>query len=358
MRKVIFFLVLVFLLMENCNNPSRNASSTINPDLNGHFVKISEFVNEISLVPLETSSVCLIGEISKVMFSENRIYILDRVVSSVLIFDRSGKYITKIHQVGHGPNEYINAIDFDIVNDEIFLLDYTGRKVIQYDQQQKYLRDFSIPFYASQLCVMSSGFLFKCEPMNKSGDPYFVLTRENGKIIRTIDEIAEQGKFNFGGIPTFARYQDVVFFSKTLNNSIFCIQNNKIIEKFYLNFGEYNVPPNIKLNDINIFDKTFKYVVKYNFWIAGKWLIINYFKDMKSNYIWVELPTGVLYSGKMENDLNDLAFFPKWTFGNGLIGAIDAYEITKPEFKRNCWPELDHVNPTDNPIIVIYNIKK
>lgn len=63
----------------------------------------------------------------------------------IFIFDRkTGKGIQKINRKGQGGEEYIvmTEIVLDEENKEMFVLDYTGRKIIVYDLQGTYKRDF------------------------------------------------------------------------------------------------------------------------------------------------------------------------------------------------------------------------
>ena len=356
MRKKCFLLLMIVTFLINCSKPIKNNSIIISPKLKGEIIQLSTFISEINLIPLETTADCLIAEVGKVLISEQKIYVLDRSTSSIFIFDRWGKFLTKIQDVGHGSEEYIHLIDFDVINDEIFLLDYTGKKIIHYDQQYKFIQATSLSFYASQFGIMDKSFIFKCEPMNNSGDPYFILTSKEGEVIKTIDQLSATGKYNWGEVSFFTRNQTDIMISKLYDNSIFQVKNNKINEYIQLDFGLYNVPVNTNFNDINIFSQDFKYTVKNNYWIVGEWLIMDYFFNLKRYYLRFHLASKNVISGKIENDLNDIPFFPKWSFSHGLIGFLNSYEINEFKFDRLCWPELDNVKVSDNPILVTYSI--
>ena len=57
----------------------------------------ANYIDSCSLIQLETRPECLIGEINKIFFYKNRLYILDReVTKSVFIFDLNGKWISTI----------------------------------------------------------------------------------------------------------------------------------------------------------------------------------------------------------------------------------------------------------------------
>src|SRR6218665_547584 len=73
----------------------------VNPDATGE-ENVTEFFKEVKFIKLESSEENLIGEITKMVFSVGRIYILDRFTQTIFIFDMQGKLITKIRNVAKG----------------------------------------------------------------------------------------------------------------------------------------------------------------------------------------------------------------------------------------------------------------
>jgi hypothetical protein len=81
---------------------------------------------DVSYTILETNKASIIGSIDKVIVDGEYIFILDRTLSSTLfMFSKNGKYITKITKIGEGPNEIIHPYDFDV--------DRKNKQVIVYD---------------------------------------------------------------------------------------------------------------------------------------------------------------------------------------------------------------------------------
>lgn len=97
-----------------------------------------------SLIPLESNDECLIAHIDKLMFGDNRIYVLDAVSKSILIFDKKGQFIRKIHQVGNGPGEYIGLIDMTLMDNTIIILDHLSEKKIVYDTNGTFLHEHRV----------------------------------------------------------------------------------------------------------------------------------------------------------------------------------------------------------------------
>lgn len=73
------------------------------------------------ILALETTPDNLISKVDKLEMTNDRLYLLDEQQDMIFIFDRKGKYITKIADIGRGPAEYIEISDFHIDNDVLYL---------------------------------------------------------------------------------------------------------------------------------------------------------------------------------------------------------------------------------------------
>ena len=76
--------------MEELNIPSFNLMS------NMQSAKLSDFVDSIQYIPLETNDSTLIGSISRIIATPNKIFVGDRVAEGVFVFDKKGKFINRI----------------------------------------------------------------------------------------------------------------------------------------------------------------------------------------------------------------------------------------------------------------------
>lgn len=97
-----------------------------------------------------------IGEIDKVLVSDDKIIVLDRFSTrSVSCFDRSGNFLWALNQHGQGPQEFVHPQD-------VFLEEETGKVVLfadgkelmYYDQNGQYEKTVRLPafgFFANSL---------------------------------------------------------------------------------------------------------------------------------------------------------------------------------------------------------------
>src|SRR5690606_33248538 len=108
--------------------PTRRSS-----DLN--FMPYSELFDSVNLVQLETNERCLIGNIDTILYHNNMILILDKIVAkSVFMFDKHGGFGRKIGKIGRGPREYISPAEM-VINpyaDEILIYDNAKAVIMAY----------------------------------------------------------------------------------------------------------------------------------------------------------------------------------------------------------------------------------
>jgi len=94
-----------------------------------------------SFIPLETDSNILIGGITKATVINDYLLILDsRFSKSLYLFDLNGKFINKFGEVGKGPGQFLQPLDFtfDSESQRLFVLD-AGLKVFTYEMNGKFI---------------------------------------------------------------------------------------------------------------------------------------------------------------------------------------------------------------------------
>ena len=89
--------------------------------------------DSIEIIKLETSDECLIGEIKKVSFTDQFIFVSDPYVSQkIFMFDKNGKFVKSIGSQGGGPGEYNTISNFTITGDSLLIQDYNLHKYLVY----------------------------------------------------------------------------------------------------------------------------------------------------------------------------------------------------------------------------------
>ena len=67
---------------------------------------LSTFVDTIELIPLETTDENLIGEITRLVYKDDKYYLRSTTGmrdGKLFVFDRTGKFIQQVGYIGEGP---------------------------------------------------------------------------------------------------------------------------------------------------------------------------------------------------------------------------------------------------------------
>lgn len=102
-------------------------------------MKKESLVKDFTIVELETTEECLIGNIEQILSDSSYLFIFDRNNNAILKFDKEGRFLKKIGKKGQAPSEYINVVDIALDKNKhtISALDLDGRKLITYDYNGK-----------------------------------------------------------------------------------------------------------------------------------------------------------------------------------------------------------------------------
>ena len=147
MKKNVLFLFLILTLSACINQPKAPTDSTLPVlDLTKDYPKMEIDIHDIAdveYVALETTDESLLGYDLLYAISDKYIVSLGTVVDPVIhIFDRKGKYLSKIDRYGKGPEEYVNiyntSIDFD--NEECYVYDWNRQQIQVYTFTGQWVR--------------------------------------------------------------------------------------------------------------------------------------------------------------------------------------------------------------------------
>lgn len=116
-------------------------------------LKISNFVDSVQFIELETTEQCIVGQISKVFFLDSIILAVDSKAGTLLFFDNQGKYLHTIDKRGKGPGEYtrITCALYDSTQQQIMVFDGMMRKLLFYRHDGTLIRE--IPDFSDRAVI-------------------------------------------------------------------------------------------------------------------------------------------------------------------------------------------------------------
>src|SRR5690606_17982625 len=187
---LLIWLVCSFLCFVGCRNMSSEiqqkisgsseveASMTISSELLNprSTITMDSILDVVEYIPLETNDSAIIGRIDEIVLTNDLIIILDKTqTESIFLFNRTGEFIAKVNRKGKGPGEYMQPSDITVDEQlqELYLLNEFPSKVIVYDFEGNFIKEFSLPFrFLAFESIGDNEFVFTNEPNNrKYGNP-------------------------------------------------------------------------------------------------------------------------------------------------------------------------------------------
>lgn len=163
MNKTLYLIAgLVFIFsLSGCSNRDRNVETETDDSLpeiiqiDKHKlakkeVLLSSIFTEFEFIKLGNHQEGLFGNIDRIFFTKDRIFIIDFLISKkVLIFDQTGKFLNSISGLGKGPGEILAPIDFfiDTANSVIGVLDaeFSIKKYSYKNDSFEFIKSIDLP---------------------------------------------------------------------------------------------------------------------------------------------------------------------------------------------------------------------
>lgn len=209
-------------------------------------------LKDVRYIKLETKEDCLLEDIHKVIYHNNKLYILSSVgKGNVFIFDNNGKFIDKIKK-GEGPEEIIYPTDITIssINNRLVILDFY-RNIKEYDLNGKFIHKISLKDPFLSLESLDEDYLL-FDPNSRSKSNYYV--QYITQTLETKDFFKKPVKGTLFSVSNFftKTKNDEVIISCIFSDTIFHINNKKeFLPYLILDFHNKAANNPKRLNEIN-----------------------------------------------------------------------------------------------------------
>ncbi len=373
MIKRIFIVAHILIIATSCNYKNIVNSDAEIIDVGKVFsenklIKLSDVVDKVKYIPLESNKECLIGNVSKVFFSKNRIFVLDSWHSKTLfVFDKDGKYINKIGKVGRGPGEYMLPLDFEVDESrkKVFIMDLPMERLNEYNIKGDYIRSYNIKekaplfkfinksrcaFYSIYSSDVSKQYFLNIKNINNnSAKRYF----EHDKLIYN-NEKPEM---------CFCQYNDSIFYLPYTGNEIYRLGEDEPYVRYKFHFGKLEFPVVTKSNKNKVFNNRKNYCTVGRYGITDSLIWFTYHYKLKNYTSFYNKQSKTIKTGIVNNDIDGLPFWPRWGKTNCLVTAVDASCVIDPESvldgnflkKNEVW--VRKLSIDSNPILCLYKLK-
>ena len=228
-------------------------------------MKCSEVFDSIRFIPLETQDRSLIGNIDKIIATNDRFIILDSYIAkSIFVFDKNGMFMNRVGTNGNGPEEYDTPQDivYDRYNNELLVWCHNHKTIMRFELDGKFIENIRVDWWASIISVASKDIYtlyFNNIPQKgrKPNDHNIYMINGKGQIINRLLPYNEKlGHLRPPCQNAFSLYRDTILYTPYFENKIYQINPDRIDTRYYVDFVQHSIPSSLLLNDFSIIDKT------------------------------------------------------------------------------------------------------
>ncbi|WP_106832141.1 6-bladed beta-propeller [Parabacteroides pacaensis] len=341
---------------------------------------LSDIFKDIEAIPLETNDSCLISNIGRIRFIDNKFFVLDSRQNVIFIFDNKGTYLNKIGKKGEGPQEYITIQGFDVDEKKHRVCLYSAYKgLMYYDYEGNFIEQQEIPCKCNDLIIVDQSVIVHCGQNHNTIDDSsqdYMLAVYNQKESSTKGfipfDMAKLGAVHFfyDQARYFTSLKNEALFFYPFWNTIYSIKDGSVVPKYKLDFGDLTLPNNY-VDDFPTVEKAYdelfknrKYVYAFNScWENDKYFSIRAtIKGLMRTCLY-DKKTHTL---KVGFGKDNFGVYPKFSDAtNEYLVAYKNAEDLVESIERNAekiqlLPQIKNLSTLDseaNPVVFLYYFK-
>ncbi len=387
------FILMVAFLLESCSKKDGQTENTVflDPTNATASILLSELADSLKYIKLETTEESLLSRVGEIVIKDKYLYVRDYDQQAIFLFDKKGKYITKLDKRGEGPEEYTHLDKFLVDDNEeyIEILDFRGSKSrllrfanISFELQE--VNRFSVPTSNSWRKEKDSNiFYFSTQQIDNSIDNQ----ETNADIIAVKDFTSDTTLFNKKIITSGSYFspnteslttneKGEIFASIMYCNTFFQLSNMKAHPILTLDFGKYNLDSNVRFKST---EEQMRYLNDTEEIVTFPVLNVNTSKILAISYYFKENGKNKLhhYLNLSNNSvfhthdiINDLTNYPEKIFLSSYFYAINhevlykdyLVDIVLPAYtnegKSIEIPGIGTIQAEDNPVVLLMKLKE
>jgi hypothetical protein len=391
----IVLIILIAVIISGCNSHIKQNNSfpefEISIKDNFHLSEWDDQIEDIHFIPLETKNKIIMGEIQKIIFKNNRIFI-KCWKSGIFIFDEEGRFINLIGQKGKAPFQVNHLFDFSISSEgRLYLLD--NGKLLIFNQDGHPISESFFDIKNKKLGHTINLYAFNADTLyfwHKSDEVeykyHLTLSDSTGDIKKMMMPYTH---FSFAAsrfIQCGGDKEEWGITPPSLKDTIFSIINGKVTPKFRIIFidNNENIPDLIPNNRIDYIksNQLLQYELEHDISAISGDIVYN------SNHLLVtarNINRGLLKRVLINISTNDVKYFkipaepenlfhPRkfyLSYNDYFVSSLDAWQVcklvdegkTSSQFlsgirRDELLKSLKNVKETDNPVIMMIKFKE
>jgi hypothetical protein len=247
---------------------------------------LDEIADLASVVPLETTSDNLIGEIKEVFLTDSLIIIWDSKMRNILVFNKDGRYKYNIGRRGSAAGEYAEIRDVYVEGSRVYVSDLPTQRILTYDISGKFIKSDNFGYHLYSFYPTEAGYWGANANQNDGKFELIFVEKKSQKIeygfFPCEAHLMPQLDSNFSQNETTGD----VFFHSRYDNVIYKIEDKNVIPYIKIDFGAATIPytrekePE-KLNEV-LFNNSLDYTGQiHNVYAYDDKLFLSFYKYYK-----------------------------------------------------------------------------
>ena len=395
--KLFLLIVATFLSACSSGNQSKDSSDgdgIIRIDPNSRKrekLMLSEIIDSITYIPLETNDKCLLGTIRRDFIYSDNYILVKNTDFKIYLFDKTGSFVAQIGDIGLGPGEYLYYDSYltriDEQNGQVIITCLNPRRSMYYDFNGKFIKSIPLPLEDVTGLIEYHKNFYLVKESNYYGMvnyTYTVLDTTFNIITRKITPVQYSLKDGYMALtngPSFSQYtyNDQVYIRENmLNDTLYLINSDfSFVPKYIINSGKYDVTVDIRSDEAFRFIREVKKnrVVLWSMFETDNFLFILYeYQNKRIPCYYHKKENKVIHIASSSGILNDfdggLDFWPEYQNNKELVTFYDAYQLVEHKKNANQFKlkgdeaairrfdqMIRKLEPDDNPVMVIVTLK-
>ncbi|HEX2933888.1 MAG TPA: 6-bladed beta-propeller [Bacteroidales bacterium] len=348
----------------------------LNPFLKEQWFEFGSLVKEVKLVPLETTSESILGNIEKVVVTDSHIYIRDDYKrGGLVIFTSQGKFVKRIPN-GKGPGELIRLYDIDYDKENNELVAYRHSWLMFFSRSGQFIREKRLPFGFYNFAVIPDGYVFKT--LDSQGNEHLGALEDYTLLVTDKDF-----KIKNAGLPyppddricalSFLHKNSSFYITHKFRDTIYQYTNttNKLKACYILDYSKKKFP----MRYVNATRDEFNNVAKQNdyYYYIGEYFDADQHHFFTLSNMHVGYNT-IIFRDKQSGNMRGGTFpnydpkeipqigYPVAVFNDYFIsiyapGTNDTFSPTSSLIAAEDYAKVKNITKEDNPVLVFYKLK-
>ena len=255
MKKYLLLSIVFSLFLCGCtqkqseSNESSGMETIPITDFETYNGRFSEFAEAVEMIPLEFTEESILGEIKKVVLSEDFIFVMERFNSAgIYTFDRSGKFLYRIGSRGQGPEECADVDDFSINEKDrlIYIYDSVRKKVFVFSFDNEFIKTIPMDYSATNMEYQNGLFYLYREDARYGVPLYSLVIKDiNGDLVEKYYPMSDLPKSHDC---VFCKRENDILFAQDMNDSVFVLSGGKLSPLYYIDYKDRSMAPEDRMD--------------------------------------------------------------------------------------------------------------